>query len=139
MIKKFNHISIAVSNLEKSKKVFEEIFGKKCDMEVDVPDQKVKVAMFDIGGVLFEIIQPTDMESSIAQFVDNRGNALHHIAFTVDDIQKTIEDFVAKGYRMIDQKPRIGAEGHPIAFMHPKSSDGILIEFVEEKEEKKNE
>ncbi len=139
MIKKFNHISIAVSDLSKSKKIFEEIFNKKCDMEVEVSDQKVKVAMFNIGGVLFEIIQPTDMDTSIAQFVDNRGNALHHIAFSVDDLQKTIEEYIKKGYKMIDQKPRMGAEGNPIAFMHPKSSDGILIEFVEEKGENKDE
>ncbi|MGE3062715.1 MAG: methylmalonyl-CoA epimerase [bacterium] len=137
MIKKFNHIAIAVSNLEASTAVFEKIFNKKPDMTIDVPEQKVKVAMFDIGGVLFEILQPTDMDTPVAQFVDNRGNALHHISFSVDDIQKTIEEFTEKNFRMIDSKPRMGAEGKPIAFMHPKSSDGILVEFVEDKEELK--
>jgi len=137
MIRKFNHIAIAVSNLAESTAVFEKIFGKKADSIVEVPEQKVKVAMFDVGGVLFEIIQPTDMNTPVAQFVDNRGNALHHISFSVDDLQKTIDGFTGEGYRMIDQKPRMGAEGKPIAFMHPKSSDGILVEFVEDKEEKK--
>jgi methylmalonyl-CoA/ethylmalonyl-CoA epimerase len=137
MIKKFNHIAIAVSNLENSTAVFEKIFNKKPDTIVEVPEQKVKVAMFDIGGVLFEIIQPTEMNTPVAQFVDNRGDSLHHISFSVEDIQKTIEDFTAGGFRMIDLKPRMGAEGKPIAFMHPKSSDGILVEFVEDKEESK--
>jgi len=137
MIKKFNHIAIAVGNLENSTAVFEKLFGKKCDMTVEVAEQKVKVAMFDINGVLFEIIQATDMNTPVAQFVDNRGDALHHISFSVDDVQKTIDDFSKDGFRMIDSKPRMGAEGKPMAFMHPKSSGGILVEFVEDKEEKK--
>ncbi|MDD3803166.1 MAG: methylmalonyl-CoA epimerase [bacterium] len=137
MIKKFNHIAIAVSDLESSTAAFEKIFGKKADMTVEVKDQKVKVAMFDVGGVLFEIIQPTEMGTPVAQFVDNRGNALHHVSFSVDDIEKTIEEFTEKNFRMIDAKPRMGAEGKPIAFMHPKSSEGILVEFVEDKEETK--
>ena len=137
MIKKFNHIAIAVGNLENSTAVFEKLFGKKCDMTVEVAEQKVKVAMFDINGVLFEILQATDMNTPVAQFVDNRGDALHHISFSVDDVQKTIDDFSKDGFRMIDSKPRMGAEGKPMAFMHPKSSGGILVEFVEDKEEKK--
>lgn len=137
MIKKFNHIAIAVGNLENSTAVFEKLFGKKCDMTVEVAEQNVKVAMFDINGVLFEIIQATDMNTPVAQFVDNRGDALHHISFSVDDVQKTIDDFSKDGFRMIDSKPRMGAEGKPMAFMHPKSSGGILVEFVEDKEEKK--
>jgi len=137
MIKKFNHIAIAVSNLENSTAVFEKVFGKKHDRTIEVPEQKVKVAMFDISGVLFEIIQPTEMNTPVAQFVDNRGDALHHISFSVDDIQKTIDEYTANGFKMIDSKPRMGAEGKPTAFMHPKSSDGILVEFVEDKEETK--
>jgi len=132
MINKLNHVSIAVSNLEASVKIFEEIFGKKVDEITEVPEQKVKAAMFELSGVLFEIIQSTDSDSAVAQFVDNRGNALHHIAFSVDNIENAIADYQEKGYRMIDKTPRIGAEGKPIAFMHPKSSDGILVEIVEE-------
>jgi len=132
MINKLNHVSIAVSNLEASVKIFEEIFGKKVDEITEVPEQKVKAAMFELSGVLFEIIQSTDTDSAVAQFVDNRGNALHHIAFSVDNIDVAIAEYQEKGFRMIDKTPRIGAEGKPIAFMHPKSSDGILVEIVED-------
>lgn len=133
MIKKVNHVAVAVSNLEASAKVFAGIFGKEPDEIKEVADQKVKAAMFDLGGVLFELIQSTDPESPVAQFVDNRGNALHHLAFAVDDINAAIAEYQEKGYRMIDKTPRTGAEGKPIAFMHPKSSDGILLELVEDK------
>lgn len=134
MIKKFNHIAVAVSDLEASAKAFSEIFGIEPEEIVEVKEQKVRVAMFNIGGVIFELICPTDRDTPVAQFIDNRGNALHHIAVSVDDIKKTIEEYAEKGYRMIDREPRMGAEGKPIAFMHPKSSQGILMEFVEDKE-----
>jgi len=132
MINKLNHVSIAVSNLEASVKIFEEIFGKKVDEITEVPEQKVKAAMFELSGVLFEIIQSTDSDSAVAQFVDNRGHALHHIACSVDNIENAIADYQEKGYIMIEKTPRIGAEFFSIAIMHPKSSDGILVEIVEE-------
>ena len=135
MIKKFNHIAIAVSDIEKSIPIYEVITGKKVKEIIIVKEQGVKVAIFDIEGVLLELIQPLDLENPIARFIDSRGNAIHHIAYSVDDIEKTIKEYSELGYRMIGDKPRIGAEGKPIIFMHPRSSDGILMEFVEDKEE----
>ncbi len=135
MIKKFNHIAIAVSDIEKSIPIYEVITGKKVKEILTVKEQGVKVAIFDIKGVLLELIQPLDLENPIAKFINSRGNAIHHIAYSVNDIEKTIKEYSELGYRMIGDKPRIGAEGKPIIFMHPKSSDGILMEFVEDKEE----
>ena len=132
-INKINHIAIAVSNLEESVNIYEKILGKKAKEILEVKEQGVKVAMFDMNGTMLELIQPLDRDNPIAQFIDNRGNSLHHLAFSVNDIESTIEEYKKMGYRMIGGKPRIGAEGKPIIFMHPKSSDGILIEFVEDK------
>ncbi len=133
MIKKFNHIAIAVLDIEKSVPIYEIITGRKVKEIITVKEQGVKVAIFDIEGVLLELIEPLDLENPIAKFINSRGNAIHHIAYSVDDIEKTIKEYSALGYRMIGDKPRIGAEGKPIIFMHPKSSDGILMEFVEDK------
>lgn len=135
MIKKFNHIAIAVSDIEKSIPIYEVITGKKVKEILIVEEQGVKVAIFDINGVLLELIQPLNLENPIAKFIDSRGNAIHHIAYSVDDIEKTMKEYSELGYRMIGDKPRIGAEGKPIIFMHPRSSDGVLMEFVEDKEE----
>lgn len=135
MIKAFNHIAIAVADVEKSASVYEGILGKKASEIVTVQEQGVKVAMFDINGVLLELIQPLDLENPIARFIDSRGNAIHHIAFSVDNIDEAMKHYNEKGFRLIGDKPRIGAEGKPIIFMHPKSTDGILMEIVEETKE----
>ncbi len=136
MIKKFNHIAIAVSDVEKSAEIYREITGVNASEIITVEEQGVKVAIFDINGVLLELIQPLNLDNPIAKFIDSRGHAIHHIAFSVESIEDTVREFTEKGFRMIGDKPRIGAEGKPIIFMHPKSSDGILMEFVEDKKEK---
>lgn len=135
MIKAFNHIAIAVEDLDKSVSVYEDILGMKSSEIITVEEQGVKVAMFDIDNVLLELIQPLDLDNPIAKFIDSRGNAIHHIAFSVESIEAAMKHYSQKGFRLIGDKPRIGAEGKPIIFMHPKSTDGILMEIVEETKE----
>jgi len=130
---KLSHIGIAVPNLDDAVKVFSVISGGEPTAIKEVADQKVKVAMFPFedGGAI-ELLMPTDDSSPIKGFLDKKGQGLHHLAFHVDDIEKTLADFKAKGYRLIDETPRIGASGCKIAFVHPKSTSGVLVELEEE-------
>jgi len=130
---KLSHIGIAVPNLDDAVKVFSVISGGEPTAIKEVADQKVKVAMFPFedGGAI-ELLMPTDDSSPIKGFLDKKGQGLHHLAFHVDDIEKTLADFKAKGYRLIYETPRIGASGCKIAFVHPKSTSGVLVELEEE-------
>ncbi|MBN2227322.1 MAG: methylmalonyl-CoA epimerase [candidate division Zixibacteria bacterium] len=132
---KLSHIGIAVPNLDDAVKVFSVLADAKPAAIKEVADQKVKVAMFPFeGGGAIELLMPTDESSPIKGFLDKKGQGLHHLAFHVDNIEQTLEDLKAKGYRLIDETPRIGASGCKIAFVHPKSTSGVLVELEEETE-----
>ena len=131
MIKKIDHIGIAVSDLEQQVKFYSEVFGLSCIEVEDVPDQKVKVAIFPVGEVRIELLQPTSNESPIAKFIEKKGEGIHHIAYLVDDLEGNLKKLEEKEVRLIDQQPRIGAGGHKIAFIHPKSTFGVLTELCE--------
>lgn len=134
MIKKVDHIGIAVSNLEEALKLYTDVLGLNlADTEI-VEEQKVKVAFLPIGDTEIELLEPTDPDSPIAKFIEKRGQGIQHIAFRVDDIEKAIKEMKDKGMRMIDEKPRYGAGGANIAFIHPKSTQGVLIELSEREE-----
>ena len=127
------HIGIAVSSLDEAIPYYEDILGLKCYAIEEVADQKVKTAFFKIGQTKIELLESTDPEGPIGKFIEKRGPGVHYLAFAVNNIEKNLEEAKQKGVRLIDQTPRKGAEGLDIAFLHPKSTNGVLTEFCEDK------
>lgn len=131
MIKKINHIAIAVNNLEESAKFYQTVMGLTLsDIEV-VPSQKTKVGFFKIGESNIELVQPAEPDSPLVKFLETKGQGIHHICLEVDDVEAEVKTFLEKGATLIDQKPRPGAHHTKVAFVHPKSSGGVLIELCE--------
>jgi methylmalonyl-CoA/ethylmalonyl-CoA epimerase len=133
MIKKIDHVGIAVKNLDEAIKVWEGL-GLKVEEIEEVPDQKVRTAIIHVGESRIELLEPTAEDSPIAKFIAKRGEGIHHIALGVEDIEGHLEKLKEGGYRLIDEKPRIGAGGARIAFVHPKAVTGVLLELCERKE-----
>lgn len=131
MVKKVDHIGIAVKSLDEALNFYENTLGIKCVETEVVEEQKVKVAFLPIGDTEVELLESTEEDGPIAKFIEKRGEGIQHIAYKVDDIEEAIADLKAKGIRMIDEKPRYGAGGAKIAFLHPKSTFGVLIELCE--------
>ena len=131
MVNKVDHIGIAVKDLDEALKFYEEVLGIKCVNTEVVEEQKVKVAFLPIGDTEVELLESTEEDGPIAKFIEKRGEGIQHIAYRVEDIEKAIEELKEKGIRMIDEKPRYGAGGAKIAFLHPKSTYGVLIELCE--------
>jgi methylmalonyl-CoA/ethylmalonyl-CoA epimerase len=129
------HIGIAVSNLEESIKFYENVLGFKCYAIEEVKDQKVKTAFFMVGQTKIELLESTDPEGPIGKFIEKRGEGVHHIAYAVEGLEDALVHMESKGVRLIDQQPRKGAEGLHIAFLHPKSTGGVLTELCEDKKE----
>ena len=127
------HIGIAVKNLEESIKYYEEVLGLECYNIEEVKDQKVKTAFFKVGEVKIELLESTDPEGPIGKYIEKKGEGIHHIAFAVDKIEDKLKHAEEKGIRLIDTTPRKGAEGLNIAFLHPKSTYGVLTELCEDK------
>ena len=130
--KAVNHIGIAVKSIGDHRPFYEQILGAQFESIEDVPSQKVRVAFFKVGDVRLELLEPTDPSSTVAAFIEKRGEGLHHVAFTVDDIEARIADLKSGGVRLIDESPRPGAHHTRIAFLHPKSSGGVLTEMCEQ-------
>ena len=130
--KNIRHIAIAVKNLERSKEMFALIGTADVSETVEVPDQKVICCFIETQGSRIELIQPTEGNVGVANFLEKRGEGVHHICLGVNDIEATLDDLRDRGFRLIDEKPRIGAEGHRIAFIHPHSTGGVLIELEEQ-------
>ena len=127
---KIDHVGIAVPNLGDATKAWEAL-GFTVDAVHDVPTEKVKTAFLAIGESHFELLEPTDPTSVIAKFLEKRGG-LHHVCVLVEDIDATLADMKARGVRLIDEEPRVGAGGCRVAFVHPKSAGGVLIELKEQ-------
>ncbi|MCB2196238.1 MAG: methylmalonyl-CoA epimerase [Bacteroidetes bacterium] len=127
------HIGIAVKNLEESIKYYEEVLGLKCYNIEEVKDQKVKTAFLKVGEVKIELLESTDPEGPIGKYIEKKGEGIHHIAFAVDNIEDKLKKAEENGVRLIDTTPRKGAEGLDIAFLHPKSTFGVLTELCEDK------
>jgi len=126
-----NHIGIAVRSIEAQRAFYEGTLGAAFEGVETVADQKVRVGFFRIGDVRLELLEPTDPSSTVAAFLDKRGEGLHHVAFTVAGIEERIAELKRDGVRMIDETPRPGAHHMRIAFLHPKSTFGVLTELCE--------
>jgi methylmalonyl-CoA/ethylmalonyl-CoA epimerase len=127
------HIGIAVSNLEKAIEFYETVFGLECYKIEEVAEQKVRTAFLMIGQTKIELLESTDPEGPVGKFIEKKGEGIHHIAFAVENIEKQLTHAENSGIKLIDSNPRKGAEGLDIAFLHPKSTSGVLIEICENK------
>ncbi|MBN1154276.1 methylmalonyl-CoA epimerase [candidate division KSB1 bacterium] len=131
MIKKIDHIGIAVRDLEIQKQFYCDVMGLECTGIEEVPDQKVIAAIIPVGDVRIELLQPTAEDSPIARFLEKRGEGIHHIAYLVTGLEDNLRYMEEKEIQLIDKQPRPGAGGHLIAFLHPKSTGGVLTELCE--------
>ena len=127
------HIGIAVNSIEDALPFYEKVLGLKCYNIEEVADQKVKTAFFMIGQTKIELLESTDPEGPVGKFIEKWGEGIHHIAFAVDNIEERLREAEEAGIRLIDNAPRKGAEGLSIAFLHPKSTFGVLTELCEDK------
>lgn len=132
------HIGIAVNSIADAIPFYERVLGLKCYNIEEVADQKVKTAFFMIGQTKIELLESTDPEGPIGKFLEKRGEGIHHIAFAVENIEERLREAEAAGIRLIDTTPRRGAEGLSIAFLHPKSTLGVLTELCEDKNRQNN-
>lgn len=133
MVTKVDHVGIAVSNLDEAVKLYKEVLGIELHGSEVVEEQKVKVAFLPVGDTEIELLESTSPEGPIAKFIESKGQGIQHIAFRVENIEAALEEMRSKGMRLIDEKPRYGAGGARIAFLHPKSTNGVLIELCERK------
>ena len=131
MLEKIDHIGIAVKDLNIVLETLQNAFGLQPEFIENVADQKVNVAGFKIGEVIIEYLEPTSTDSPLTHFLQTRNNGIHHISYTVENIEEKLYILKEKGFRLIDEYPKIGANGKKIAFLHPKSFNGILIELCE--------
>lgn len=130
------HIGIAVEDLEKAIEYYENVLGLKCYAVEEVKDQKVKTAFFKVGQTKIELLESTEPDGPIGKYIEKKGQGIHHIAFNVQDLPQALKEAEEKGVKLIDSDPRKGAEGLNIAFLHPKSTFGVLTEFCEHPSEK---
>ena len=131
MLTKINHIGIAVKSLDDAIPFYRDNLGMALTGIEEVAEQNVRVAMLQVGESMIELLEPTCEESPVARFIEKNGSGIHHIAYEVADIEAAIAALLASGARMIDDKPRRGAHGTRIAFVHPKSSNGVLTELCQ--------
>jgi len=128
---KINHLGIATKGIDEALEFWSDALGLENAHTEVVEDQKVRVAMLPIGESRIELLEPTSDDSPISKFLEKRGGGLHHIAVEVDDIKTSLAILKQKGMRLIDESPRIGAEGCLVAFVHPSSTNGVLLELVQ--------
>ena len=128
---KIDHLGIAVHSIEEAKKLFQDTLGLKFEGSETVEEQKVTTAFFPVGDSEVELLESTASDGPIAKYLEKRGEGIQHIAFRVENIEEALAELKEKGIRLIDEKPRMGAGGAKIAFLHPKSTHGVLIEISE--------
>ena len=130
-ISHIEHVGIAVTSLEEAIPFYERLLNTKCYKVEEVEEQHVRTAFLKIGEVKIELLEATSPESPVAKFIEAKGEGIHHMAIRVDDLEATLAELKEKGIRLIDEKPRLGAGGAKIAFIHPKATGGILLELSE--------
>ncbi|MFP4392937.1 MAG: methylmalonyl-CoA epimerase [Desulfohalobiaceae bacterium] len=129
MLEKIDHLGIAVNSLQEARQFYEGALGLNCEKVEEIPSQKVRTAFYELGGVHIELLEPMDEESPVAKFLAKNGPGVHHVAYAVDDVQAQLEQAQQAGCKLINQEPVPGAGGKQVAFLHPKSSFGVLTEF----------
>jgi len=129
---KINHLGIATKEIDEALKFWQDALGLENVHIEEVTDQKVRVAMLPIGETKIELLEPTADDSPIAKFLEKRGGGIHHIAVEVKNIEESLAKLKSEGARLIDEQPRIGAEGCLIAFVHPSSTGGVLLELIQQ-------
>jgi methylmalonyl-CoA/ethylmalonyl-CoA epimerase len=132
-MEKLEHIGIAVKNLDESNKLFAKLLGKPHYKVEEVASEGVRTSFFEVGGVKIELLEATSPESPIAKFIEKRGEGIHHLAFEVGNIEESIQSYSNNGFTLLNQQPKSGADNKRIAFMHPKSTNGVLTELCQEK------
>lgn len=133
MIKQIEHLGIAVSNIEESLKIYEVLLGTQCYKEEIVESEGVKTAFLTVGNSKIELLEATNPDSPIARFLEKNRGGFHHVAFEVDDIDAELDRLRGEGFQLIHQTPKDGADNKRIAFLHPKSTGGMLVELCQEK------
>ena len=131
-ISHIEHLGIAVKSLDEAIPFWEKKLGLKCYAIEEVKEQKVRTAFFKVGQSKIELLESTDPEGPIGKFIEKKGEGIHHLAFAVDGLQASLDEVAGKGVQLIDKSPRKGAEGLDIAFLHPKSTKGVLLELCED-------
>ncbi len=130
-VTKIDHLGIAVKEIAEARKLFQDILGLEFVGTETVEEQKVTAAIFSLGDIGLELLESTSSDGPVARFIEKRGEGIQHLAIQVDDLEKAIEELKGKGIQLVDQQPRKGTSGIRIAFLHPKSTSGILIELTE--------
>jgi len=132
LVKKLEHVGIAVADLDEAVRMYRTSLEMEPDEIVEVPDRGLRIAFFTLGDVQLELLGSTREDSNIAAFLEKRGPGLHHLAFLVDDVAAALEGLKEKGVRLVDDQPRRGGRGNRIAFLHPQAMGGVLVELCEE-------
>jgi methylmalonyl-CoA/ethylmalonyl-CoA epimerase len=131
MTKKVNHIGIAVKSIDSHIPFYRDIMGMKFEGIEEVAEQKVKVAFFAVGESRIELLEPTSPDSPVAKFMEKNGEGIHHVAYEVEDLEAALDGLRSANVRLIDETPRCGAHGTRIAFLHPKTTGGVLTELCQ--------
>ena len=135
MMNKIEHIGIAVKNLDEAIKTYEQLLGTACYKTEAVESEGVKTAFFQVGDSKIELLESTKPDGPIGKFIENKGEGIHHIAFDVTNIRESMSDLASKGFRLLNEEPKSGADNKLVAFLHPKSSNGVLVELCQERSE----
>ena len=131
MLGKIEHIALAVEDLDAAVAHYKDVWGLEVEHRERVEDQGVEEAMLPLGESYLQLLGPTGPDTTVGKFVARRGEGLHHIAYEVDDLEGALADLKAKGVRLVDEKPRVGGRGHMVAFVHPASNHGLLVELIQ--------
>lgn len=132
-MEKLEHIGIAVKNLDEANALFARLLGRKHYKIEEVESEGVRTSFFELGGVKIELLEATRPDSPIAKFIEKKGEGIHHLAFEVQEIDKTLQQYRDNGFELINQQPKAGADNKRIAFLHPKSTQGVLVELCQDK------
>ncbi len=129
-IRKIHHVAVVVRNMDDSLGLYQKSLGLPLEKVMPIPSDHVRIGFLNVGEVKIELVEPTDDTTGVARFLESKGEGFHHVCFEVPDIQAALDNLAAQGLQLIDTKPRMGADG-PVAFVHPKSCHGVLVELVE--------